>query len=354
MSLAAQLAAALSKGGVKSDVAKDNGLYLSTGVPNVDHALSGRYRGGGLKTGRMYEIAGPSSSGKTLLAQHVMKEAQLAGGAAAFKDHERTFMEHLYQSFGGSIEPGLWTYNRPRTFEESLDQAVDWMTSIRKADVIPFEAPLAVVFDSLHAMVPAAKLDRDMSQGQNMKDKLGLAMATSAEFPAFATFVEENNIIAIFLNQLRTKPGVVYGDPRYTPGGDSMEFYASARLFLSRSMEKDKNTKEVTGQKITAESVKNKTHRPFQKASWLFKFKEDGTGFIDVPHTMIDHIGSKVLTELGIQAGAWFTWEGQRFNGEKNFIDALHADPAAVSKLIDIAEKHASILSPVSPAAAAA
>lgn len=344
MSIAEKMAAALNKGGVKSDVVKDNGLYLSTGVPNVDHALSGRYRGGGLKSGRMYEIAGPSSSGKTLLAQHVMKEAQKAGGAAAFKDHERTFMEHLYKSFGGSIEPGLWTYNRPRSFEESLDQTVDWMTAIRKADIIPFEAPLVAVFDSLHAMVPAAKLDRDGSQGQNMKDKLALAMATSAEFPAFATFVEENNICAIFLNQIRTKPGVVYGDPRYTPGGDSMEFYASARLFLSRSMEKDKTTKEVTGQKITAETVKNKTHRPFQKASWMFKFRPDGTGYIDVAHSMVDHIGSKVLTDIGVQTGAWYTWEGVRCNGEANFIAELNKDPDNIEKLIDIAEKHATIL----------
>ena len=344
MSIANALAAALNKSGVKSDEAKDTGLYLSTGVPNVDHALSGRYRGGGLKTGRIYEIAGPSSSGKTLLAQHVMKEAQLSGGAAAFHDHERTFMQHLFQSFGGSIEPGIFTYKRPRSFEQSLDQAVDWMETIRKAEVIPFEAPLAVAFDSLHAMVPAAKLDRDMEGGQNMKDKLALAMATSAEFPAFATFVEENNIIAIFLNQLRTKPGVVYGDPRYTPGGDSMEFYASARLFLSRSMEKDKTTKEVTGQKVTAETVKNKTHRPFQKASWMFKFKPDGTGYIDVMESMVDHIGSKVLTDIGVQGGAWFTWEGKRLQGQANFIEHLNSDPANLDKLIDIAEQNASVL----------
>lgn len=337
-SLAERLAAALAKDGVKSDEAKDHGLYLSTGVPNLDHALSGNYRGGGLKTARIYEIAGPSSSGKTMIAQHVMREAQRMGGAAAFHDHERTFDQKLYQSFGGDITPGVFTYKRPRSFEESLDQSIDWMESLRKSDIIPFEAPLAVVFDSLHAMVPQSKLDRDMSKGQNMKDKLGLAMSTSAEFPAFATFVEENNIIAIFLNQLRTKIGVVYGDPRYTPGGDALEYYASARLFLSRSMEKD--GKDVVGQKVTAETIKNKTHRPFLKASWFFNFKDDGTGYIDIHETMIDHLGAEILKEEGVQSGAWFTWDGQRIQGKDNFIAALHADPTSIEKLIDMAEKH--------------
>jgi recombination protein RecA len=336
MSLAEALAGALEKGGVKSDEQKDLGLYLSTGVPNVDFALSGKYRGGGLKSARIYEIAGPSSSGKTLIAQHVMREAQRMGGAAAFHDHERTFDQNLFQSFGGDITPGIFTYKRPRSFEESIDAAVDWMTAIRKADVIPFEAPLAVVFDSLHAMVPAEKLDRDGTKAQNMREKVALATATSVELPAFATFVEENNIIAIFLNQLRTKPGVVYGDPRYTPGGDALEFYASARLYLSRSMEKD--GKDVVGQKVTAESVKNKTYRPFQKASWFFKFREDGTGYIDVVESMMDYIGAAKLAAAGVQSGAWFTWEGQRIQGKDNFIAALNADPNALDKLIAIAE----------------
>lgn len=335
-STADRLAAALGKAGVKSDEQRDLGLYLSTGVPNVDFALSGKYVGGGLKSARMYEIAGPSSSGKTLLAQHVMREAQKMGGAAAFHDHERTFDQNLYQSFGGVVTPGIFTYKRPRSFEESIDQAVDWMSAIRSSDIIPFEAPLVCCFDSLHAMVPAEKLDRDASKAQNMREKVALAVATSAEFPAFATFVEENNICAIFLNQLRTKVGVVYGDPRYTPGGDAMEFYASARLFLSRSMEKD--GKEVVGQKITAETVKNKTHRPFQKASWFFKFNEDGTGYIDVIDSMVDYIGAAKLTAAGVQGGAWYTWEGQRAQGKDNFLNLLRADPDALEKLIKIAE----------------
>jgi recombination protein RecA len=336
VSLAAALAGALEKGGVKNDTAPTYGLHLSTGLPNIDHQISGKYRGGGFQSGRVVEIAGPPSAGKTLLAQHVMKEAQLAGGAANFRDHERTFDQGLFQRFGGDISPGIFTYSRPRSFEESIDGAIDWMEAIRKADVIPFEAPLVCVFDSLAAMVPAEKLERG-DKAANMREKVALATATSQELPAFSTFVEENNILAIFLNQIRTKPGVAYGDPRYTPGGDALPFYASVRIWLSRSM--DKVSKEVVGQTITAETVKNKTHRPFLKEEFIFKFHADGTGYIDVVASMVEHIGAQKLTALGIQGGAWFTWEGQRIQGKQNFLDALNADPTSVEKLIQIAEQ---------------
>lgn len=340
MSLANSLAAALTKGGVKNDTAPTYGLHLSTGVPNLDRMISGRYRGGGFQSGRVIEIAGPPSAGKTLISQHVMKEAQKAGGAANFRDHERTFDNGLYQSFGGDITPGVFTYSRPRSFEDSIDGAIDWMQAIRNANVIPFEAPLVCVFDSLAAMVPAEKLERK-DGAANMREKVALATATSQELPAFSTFVEENNILAIFLNQIRTKPGVVYGDPRYTPGGDALPFYASVRIWLSRSMDKDKKTKEVTGQTITAETVKNKTYRPFLKDEFVFKFRPDGTGYIDVAASMIEHLGADVLAQENIQTGAWFNWAGQRINGKDNFLAALNADTTAVEKLIDIAEKHA-------------
>lgn len=343
MSLAAALASALEKGGVKNDAVQTYGLLLSTGLPSIDYILSGKYRGGGLQSGRIHEIAGPPSSGKTLLAQHVMKEAQQHGGAAAFHDHERTFDQDLFASFGGDISPGIFTYKRPRTFEESIDQAIDWMEAIRKADVIPFEAPLVCVFDSFAAMVPAEKMDREgkdaakaHGQAANMRQKVSLATASSQELPAFSNFVEENNICAIFLNQIATKPGVAYGDPRYTKGGDSLPYYCSTRTWLARKMDRD--GKEVVGQTVTAETIKNKTHRPFLKEDFSFKFKPDGTGYIDVVASMVDHIGAQKLTALGIQGGAWFTWEGKRIQGKDNFLAELNADPTSIEKLIDIAE----------------
>jgi len=330
------LAGALKKAKVEQDEQQDLGMFLSTGVPNVDYALSGKYVGGGLKSSRIFEIAGPESSGKTLIAQHIMREAQRAGGAAAFHDHERTFDPNLAQSFGLDTNDGIFTYKRPRTFEESIDQSIDWMTAIRDADVIPFEAPLAVVFDSLHAMVPQAMADHDMSKGRNMKDKLALATATSSELPAFALFCEENNIIAIFLNQLRTKPAVMYGDPRYTPGGDSLNFYASARIFLERKMiREEKPPYRVLGQTVTADVIKNKVHKPFEKAAWKFKFKDDGTGFIDVVESMVDHLLDLKLFD---QNGAFYTWEGKKYQGKGNLIKQIASEPDAMDKLLAIAQ----------------
>lgn len=344
MSLAAALAGALEKGGVKNDTAPTYGLHLSTGVPNLDRILSGKYVGGGLQTGRIHEIAGPPSSGKTLVAQHAMREAQRLGGAAAFHDHERTFDQGLFESFGGSIEPGPFTYKRPRSFEQSLDEAIDWMEAIRRSQVIPFDAPLCVVFDSFAAMVPAEKLVRDgkdaakhHGQAANMREKVGLATASSQELPAFSTFVEENNACVIFLNQIATKPGVSYGDPRYTKGGDSMPYYCSTRTWLSRSINRE--GKEVVGQTVTAETIKNKTYRPFLKTDFIFKFNEDGTGYIDTVASMLDYIGAQKLTAAGIQTGAWFNWEGQRLQGKENFINAVAATPDAMPKLIAIAEQ---------------
>jgi len=335
---AAKMAAALAKGGIVSKQKKTNELYLTTGLPHLDYALSGRWVGGGIKSGRMCEFAGPPSSGKTLTAQYVMMAAQRAGGIAAFHDHEETFMPHLFESFGGDARPGKLTMEEPRSFEESIDKAVDWMTLARESEIIPPEAPMVVVFDSLHSMVPAANLERDRSNAANMREKLALAQATASELPAFAKFVSEQNCVAIFLNHLKTKPGVVYGDPRYTPGGEAIDFYSSIRLFLSRRMLKDAKTKEVNGQIITAEAVKNKTYQPFKKADWVFKLK-DGVGYIDVIESML--MALKDMGKLNV-SGAYIEWEGKKkYLGP--LAEELNLTPdESMQKLIAIAEGTAS------------
>jgi recombination protein RecA len=335
MSLANALAGALKKAKVTSDEQKDIGCYLSTGLPNVDHVISGRYYGGGFKSSRIVEIASPASAGKTLLAQHIILEAQRAGGAGAFHDHERTFDQALAERFGIDISPGIFTYKRPRSLEGSFNAAIDWMSAIRDAKVIPFEAPLVCVFDSAAAMVPAAMIERDMEGGRNMRDKLSQATAFSQELPAFNTFVEENNILAIFLNQMRKDPTVTHGDPRKTPGGEAMFFYDAVKVYLGRSLDRENKAdkKEVTGQTIRFETVKNKTHRPFQKTEFKFKFNEDGTGYIDKVETMVDH-----LRELGKleTAGAYIVWEGKKLY-KSALLPILNQDPDIMKRLTDIA-----------------
>lgn len=344
MSIANRLAAALKKDKVVSDTIRDVDCWLSTGVPNVDHIISGRYSNGGFKSSRIVEIAGPASSGKTLLAQHVIKEAQRAGGAGAFHDHERSFMPHLFERFGGSVEPGIWTFKRPRSLEESFDQAIDWMRSIRGASVIPFEAPLVCVFDSAAAMVPAAMLERDMSKGRNMRDKLSQATAFSQELPAFNTFIEENNILAIFLNQIRKDPTVTHGDPRKTPGGEAMFFYDGVKIYLGRTINKDnkKDTKEVTGQTVRVETVKNKTHRPFQRTSFEFKFLDDGTGYIDVVDTMLGHLKQMGKIET---AGAYMIWEGKKLY-QSQVLEKIKNDTDVMKRLVEMAERGAQLAAP--------
>ena len=333
-SIAEKLAAGLAKAGVKSDEIKDHGCYLSTGVPNVDHALTGNYTGGGFKSSRIVEIAGAPSTGKTLLAQHVAKEAQKAGGAAAFHDHEKTFMPSLYERFGGSIEDGVWTYKRPRSLEESFDKAIDWMSGVRKLEVLPFEAPLVCIFDSVAAMVPAELIDRDMSTARNMRERMSLPMTLSQELAPFNHFVEENNILAIFLNQIREKPGA-NGDPRYTPGGKSLDFYNAVCVYLGRSMVKDPKTNEITGQRVTFETKKNKTHRSHVKTKFEFRFMEDGTGYIDVVDSMLGHLIERGLIE---QAGSWLVWEGKKIY-RKVLARQLNENPEqSIKMLTEIAE----------------
>lgn len=335
MSIAAKAAASLSKVGIQSATQKDLGLYLSTGVPNVDYIVSGYWRGGGLKTSRIYEIAGPAAAGKTLLAQHVMKEAQMTGGLAAFHDHEGTFEPELFKRFGGYTDEGLFSLQTPRSFEESLDTAIDWMKNIRDNEIIPFESPLVVVFDSLAMMVPHANLERDKSVSANMRERLALSQACSSELPALQTFVRENNAIAIFLNHLKEKPGVINGDPRYTPGGSMVDFVSSARLWLRNVAERDGT--EVIGKKISMETFKNKTYRDKLKTSWLFKFDEDNKGYIDVIDTMVGFLMEHKVLEM---SGAYIVWDGKK-KYRKQLVPELQQTPEeSLELLVQIAEKH--------------
>jgi recombination protein RecA len=215
---------------------------------------------------------------------------------------------------------------------------------IRDAKVIPEKAPMALVFDSLACMVPAGKIasmekaakEGKTGLGTNMRDKLGLATATSQELPAFMTFVEENNVLAVFLNQAREKPGVMYGDPTYTPGGKAPEFYASTRIKLSRQMLRDEKTKTVVGQKITAETVKNKTYRPFLKTAWFFRFNEDGSGYIDINESMIEHLIERGAFER--PTAQTYVWEGVPLK-RNQLGPIIGRDPEGMNKMIDMGEK---------------
>lgn len=303
------LASALAKAGIENVERQDVTDFLSTGYPPLDKALAGSYRKGGFAQGRMHEMSGPPSAGKTAIATMVMANAQKAAGVAGFKDHERSFSVELGKTLGLTDDPNQWIYRTPLTFEESLDQATEIAEIVRdpKNGIDP-KAPLVFVFDSLAAMVPKSKWDKS-AKDYNMNDTTALARSTSSAFPAFAQRCEQFNITALFLNQVRTKPGVMYGDPTTTPGGVAMEFYATQRVKLGRSILWDEKTKTKYGQKIGAEVIKNKAYRPFEKVEWEFHFTDEGGGRFDFTGGTIDALVKEGLIE---QAGAYLVWEGKK------------------------------------------
>jgi recombination protein RecA len=239
---------------------------------------------------------------------------------AGFSDHERSFALTLAPKLGLDVTPGYFIFKKPRTFEESITIMAHTAEIVRKKKLIAPEAPICWVFDSLASMVPHSAMfdsktgkERD-AESRNMNDNTALARATSAHFPALAQHVEEFNICAIFLNQVRTKLGVLYGDPRTTPGGEAPKFYASQRLMLGASQIK-KGT-DIIGAEVTANIIKNKVSRPFLKASWRFVYQPDGTGRFDVERSTIEFMEREGFLDKGSRNG-FVKWEGKEIGKEE-------------------------------------
>lgn len=291
--------------------------YLDTGFPVLNHASASKWDAG-LPVGRVIEIAGPPSSGKTAIATAAMAAAQAAGGVAGFMDHERSFSLTLAPRLGLDTTPGRLIYKKPRTFEESVAIFNLAVSTIRQKKLIPKDAPICWVFDSLAAMVPHSVLYDDKGnlrdpQKRNMNDNTALSRATSAHFPAIAQIAEEHNVCVIFLNQLRTKIGVMFGDPRKTTGGDTPAYYFSQRIWLSASQIKKKvNGKdEIVGMEVKGKFVKNKVSRPFVEASWFFMFEPDGTGRFDREKSMVEFLADNKILAAGTNGSVM--WEGKQY-----------------------------------------
>lgn len=307
--LAAALEGIVGKNAERQEVT----CFLDTGFAPLNKAVSGSYRGG-LPVGRMVEMFGGSSCGKTAIATNAMVRAQQMGGIAMFNDHENSFDLGLAQGFGLDPSKG-WVYKTPETFEESIDTTVKLARTVRERKLIAPEAPIIVVFDSLASMVPQSKLydAKGVTRGSdsyNMHDNTALARCTSSAFPALAQQAARYNMLTLFLNQIRTKPGVAYGDPTTTPGGQAPEFYSSVRISLTRSMlkEAEGDTKAISGQEIRAYCRKNKISAPFKEAKWRFTFNEDGSGNFDTVRSTLDY-----MKEIGLlkSAGARVEFEGK-------------------------------------------
>ncbi|MBU3688597.1 MAG: recombinase RecA [Acidimicrobiales bacterium mtb01] len=283
---------------------------VSTGALALDVALGV----GGLPRGRVVEIYGPESSGKSTLAMHVVAEAQRNGGVCAYIDAEHAMDPVYARSIGVDIDQLL--ISQPDTGEQALEIA-DMLVRSGALDV--------VVIDSVAALTPKAEIEGEMGDTH-----VGLqARLMSQALRKLTANLNKTNTIAIFINQLREKIGVMFGSPETTPGGRALKFYSSVRLDIRR-IESIKDGAEVVGNRTRVKVVKNKVAPPFRQAEFDIMY---GKG-ISREGTLLD-----MAVDLGIvkKSGAWFTYDGEQMGqGRENAKTFLTENPEL---MVDITEK---------------
>ena len=275
---------------------------LSTGSLSLDLALGI----GGVPRGRIVEIYGPEASGKTTLALHVVASAQKNGGDAAYIDVEHALEPAYARALGVDIDSLL--ISQPDTGEQALDIAESLVRS-GAIDVL--------VVDSVAALIPRVELEGEV--GDTVVGALARLMSQAMRRLAGA--ISKNNCTVIFINQLRQKIGVMYGNSETTPGGLALKYYASVRIDVRR-IETLKNGGEMIGNRTRAKVVKNKVAPPFREAEFDIMY---GEGISKVGE-IID-LGVKL--EIIDKAGAWYTCNGQRIQGRDGVREYLLANPDA-------------------------
>ena len=280
---------------------------ISTGSLGLDIALGI----GGLPKGRIVEIYGPESSGKTTLALHVVAEAQKAGGVCAFVDAEHALDPGYARKLGVNIDELL--ISQPDAGEQALEIA-DTLVRSNAVDVL--------VIDSVAALVPRAELEGEMGDSH-----VGLqARLMSQALRKLTASINKSNTMVIFINQIRMKIGVMYGSPETTTGGNALKFYASVRLDIRR-IGAIKERDEVVGNQTRVKVVKNKLAPPFKQVEFDIMYGEG-----------VSKMGE--ILDLGVKAGiveksgAWFSYDSQRLGqGRENSKAFLKANPDMTAKI---------------------
>ena len=281
-----------------------------TGALSLDIALGI----GGVPRGRIIEIYGPESSGKTTLALHVVAEAQKQGGEAAFIDAEHALDPVYAKKLGVDIDNLI--VSQPDTGEQALEITESLVRS-GALDVI--------VVDSVAALVPKAEIDGDMGDSH-----MGLqARLMSQALRKLAGAINKSKTVLIFINQLREKIGIMFGNPETTTGGRALKFYASVRMDI-RKIENIKQDGEVKGNRVRVKVIKNKVAPPFREAEFDIVY---GQG-ISKEGNILDMAVNLDIVE---KAGSWFSYNGERIGqGRENVKRYLHENP---EMLEDIEEK---------------
>ncbi|WP_353857620.1 recombinase RecA [Azospirillum formosense] len=306
----AQIERAFGKGSIMKLGARENTVeteVVSTGSLGLDIALGI----GGLPRGRIIEIYGPESSGKTTLALHAIAQAQKGGGTCAFVDAEHALDPSYARKLGVNVDELL--ISQPDAGEQALEIA-DTLVRSGAVDVL--------VVDSVAALVPRAELEGEMGDSH-----VGLhARLMSQALRKLTGSIAKSNCLVIFINQIRLKIGVMFGNPETTTGGNALKFYASVRLDIRRiGAIKDRET--VVGNQTRVKVVKNKMAPPFRVVEFDIMYGEG-----------VSKVGE--LLDLGIQAGvveksgAWFSYDGTRIGqGRENAKTYLRNNPAVADAI---------------------
>jgi recombination protein RecA len=310
------------KGAIMSleDSSAEPVMTISTGSIAIDRALGC----GGYPRGRIVEIYGPESSGKTTLTLHAIAEVQRAGGIAAFIDAEHALDVHYAKSIGVDLSTLL--VSQPDTGEQALEIA-DALVRSGSVDLI--------VVDSVAALVPKNELEGEMGD-----QHLGLqARLMSQALRKLTALAHKHNVTVIFINQIRMKIGVMFGSPETTTGGNALKFYASVRLDVRR-LAQLKNGEEILGNRTKVKVVKNKLAPPFREVEFDVRY---GHG--------IDRIAE--MLELGVElgvlekSGSHLTFAGTHLgNGRERARDTLSSDPVLCAKLMDAVRAASSRVAP--------
>ena len=291
---------------------------ISTGSLGLDIALGV----GGLPRGRIIEIYGPESSGKTTLALHTIAEAQKKGGICAFVDAEHALDPVYARKLGVNLDDLL--ISQPDTGEQALEIA-DTLVRSGAIDVL--------VVDSVAALTPKAELEGEM--GDSLPGMQARLMSQALR--KLTASISKSRCMVIFINQIRMKIGVMFGNPETTPGGNALKFYASVRLDIRR-IGQIKERDEVVGNQTRVKVVKNKVAPPFKQVEFDIMYGEG-----------ISRVGE--IIDLGVKAGiieksgAWFSYDGQRIGqGRENTKSFLKENPQIADKIEQAIRQNAGII----------